>query len=654
MASKINNMYLVNAPAGSGKTTKIKTMITKQIIEKPNDNILCITYTKRATDELKKDLKYKGLEVSTIHSFLNKFLKIYYCNDEIINLYFEVFGERINQSILNSDGKDNIKLQNEKYISKFQELNLEFLKRNIKNIYYNESSFDHLYYGGLSHDSLILFAEKVFLKFPKINKRLTQKYQVIFIDEYQDSSSNVLKTFYNACKNTNTKLYLLGDKMQQIYKNYNGAFEKELKTLNYDIKLEINHRSSLDIVNILNKIYNNPEFKQLPFEKNLIIKPDHKPRVIITNNLHEKVKYYHSQNPNALRLYLLNHQKFNSIGASQLYAEYNKLEKYKFPRQPGPVDVLTDNSTSNTDALLKLLFIIDEIVCNLKGSNLGIVLQIMKNHKKIFNRKYVLIDSHEKRVLISNTLKKLLGEYESECIIREFLETLQSLDLVEKNYIDAILEEYTEVLSINLKEFKSLCIYLKNPNISTQHGVKGESHDSVFFIAEDSIRTPLVYMNDFFKVWSQIDLNLAEFEEFYYEYLHYINETNILLGYRAKDFKNDEFKKHIGDIENRILTLISKFEDNILFEKICLEDYQNYLGNPIVTKFKKCFNENKVYGILSAYKLFYVGCSRARRNLTIFIEESKINDFKDKLIEKFSIIGFDIVTESNEKVNLNQ
>lgn len=120
---------------------------------------------------------------------------------------------------------------------------------------------------GLAHDSLLLFAEKVFDKFPKIKMRLTQKYQSIFIDEYQDSAASVLRMFYKACLNTKSNLYFLGDKMQQIYKNYDGSFEEELKTLNTDIKLDINHRSIPDIVSVLNNIYNDKGFKQNPSKK---------------------------------------------------------------------------------------------------------------------------------------------------------------------------------------------------------------------------------------------------------------------------------------------------------------------------------------------------------------------------------------------------
>ncbi|KNZ40185.1 UvrD-helicase domain-containing protein, partial [Acetobacterium bakii] len=73
MADSLKNCFLVNAPAGSGKTTQIKAMVKKCILENPRDNILCITYTNRAADELSRDVDAKNVFIGTIHSFLNSF-----------------------------------------------------------------------------------------------------------------------------------------------------------------------------------------------------------------------------------------------------------------------------------------------------------------------------------------------------------------------------------------------------------------------------------------------------------------------------------------------------------------------------------------------------------------------------------------------------
>lgn len=61
MADEVNeNIFLVNAPAGSGKTTWIRQQVESYLLRNPKDNILCITYTNRAAEELGRDLGVCG------------------------------------------------------------------------------------------------------------------------------------------------------------------------------------------------------------------------------------------------------------------------------------------------------------------------------------------------------------------------------------------------------------------------------------------------------------------------------------------------------------------------------------------------------------------------------------------------------------------
>lgn len=48
-----------------------------------------------------------------------------------------------------------------------------------------------------------------------------------------------------------------------------------------------------------------------------------------------------------------------------------------------------------------------------------------------------------------------------------------------------------------MTEVKNLANYLNMPHISTQHGVKGESHPSVIFMASDNNSNPNVRMYPF-------------------------------------------------------------------------------------------------------------------------------------------------------------
>ena len=77
MVRKIENFFIVNAPAGSGKTTTIREMINNIISINSKDNVLCITYTNRAADELSKSFSSPNISISTIHSFLNNYIHLF-------------------------------------------------------------------------------------------------------------------------------------------------------------------------------------------------------------------------------------------------------------------------------------------------------------------------------------------------------------------------------------------------------------------------------------------------------------------------------------------------------------------------------------------------------------------------------------------------
>lgn len=642
-----DNIYLVNAPAGSGKTTRIKSMIINHIIEHPDDNILCITYTNRAADELKKGLSANRVHFGTIHSFLHKFIGVYFSHVEIINLYFEIYGEEIKKRIVNVEGDINIKKSNERYIEKFGDLSYEVIQQNLKSVSYNETQFSAVYYGGLSHDDLISFSRIAFDRFPILKRRLTQRFQLIFVDEYQDSSANVLKIFYSAVLGTSTKLYFLGDKMQQIYKNYDGSFELELPTLNRSLALDTNHRSIPQILNVLNKIYNDTSYIQKSSPKNIRIIPDHEPRVLICDDIHEKLESEKLKYPNALTLFLLNQKRFDSIGAGNLYRQLGKMDRYSYAQQYSVMDIIIDDTNDNPDSLIKLLFILNEIAEYFDRKSLGNIIQLLRINDKIFDKKVYSVTKHEDKGRLEELLKSVLDKYNDINQIHNIntiITTLKDTGLVKLEYVKAIIdsEEYSGVLNVEISEFRAIARYIKTPNVSTQHGVKGESHDTVFFVAEDSVSIPVVHMYSFFKLWCSTDISLTSFESFYYEYLKCIDDTNKHLGFKLSAINKNLHEQHALYLKERIEWVLEHFKHNDIFNSLCKQSYSAYLSKQNTTSAKECFKESQVYGVLCAYRLFYVGCSRAKRNLTIFIDKNKTDSYSIPLIEKFRSIGFTV------------
>ncbi len=649
MANAINNnMFLVNAPAGSGKTTFIKDKINEIVSNDKDCKILCITYTNRAADELISKINSKNVKISTIHSFVSEFFKIYFSNKDIIELYFETYKGDILDRINNISNDERNEIANQKYKEEHEgNLSFEYLKNNTKSISYNELPFNSLYYGGLSHDALLSFAEILLDKYPIIKKRLSSLYKYIFIDEYQDTSANILRFFYNAVKDSQTTLFLCGDKMQQIYKNYDGTFENELSTFNNsDFLLRTNYRSSQSIVTVLNNIYNDPSFVQ---EVSNIQKQGNKPQIYIAEDVNSTLNAIEDITPKILKLFIYNKDRFEKIGAKNLYEKVSDMEKYSFGSKNSPVDVLLTNDIDNPDPLFRLLFEINDFLKKYKLKQYGLLVQKINNKKsKIYNKELLKINKHEDKKNFQNLIEGIYSKYNEDILIIDFLKFLNDkqflLNSVTENYFEGSEEnEYLTVLEQSIEEFRKLCEYIENPKISTQHGVKGEGHDEVVFIAEDSTRNPYVRMYDFFELLAKNEVRYNEFEKFYYEYVKDIRNFEYLNNIKLSELKKDTYNQYVNSLNELLQSLNQKYNNNVYYNFFFSDAYASYLSRPGVTKFNNAVKINNIFGTLIAYKLFYVGCSRAKEILKVIVERSKIDSFYNEFKTKMQQLGFDII-----------
>lgn len=646
------NIYLVNAPAGSGKTTRIRKMVERHLREQPDDNILCITYTNRAADELSKDIESDKVFFGTIHSFINHFICSFFSHKDIIDLYWSTYKDKIIERIDNIEKKDNVRESNERYIEKYGALDLATIYNNIQEITYNEAPYNSLYRGALSHDDLISFTKKVVDKFPVIRKKIADKYQLVFIDEYQDTSADVLHIFYAAMKNSTGEMYLLGDKMQQIYKTYDGSFEREFLTLNRSQNLTTNYRTTPYIVSILNRLYNDEKYVQIPYELNKDEDMSYYPEVIITFSPDNEIVKKKEKYPEALVLYLLNKDKFYGIGAGNLYDKLQQIERYQYGKKYSVVDVLTTLDSSNPDKLFALLFLIMRISTEYRNGLYGNVLRTIRENKNQLNSKKYSIKQHADKKNVKKLLEKVVNAYENgDNIIKDFLNLVNECNLVDEEYIQEILgdEEYAEVLQVHLHEFHDLVKYLNDPHISTQHGVKGESHDTVLFIAANSSRDPFVNISKFFDLWSVYEVKLSEFESFYYSYKNMLKDIEGNIGKKVSDMKKKDYVENEENIIQKVNSFLAIYEGNAYYQALLKPKFEKFMKKRNVTEARACLKENLVYGALSAYKLFYVGCSRARKNLSVIINKQDILGFEDRLINKFESYGFKVIDYTKMK-----
>lgn len=625
----MSNMFLLNAPAGSGKTTYIENSVISLVEQYPNRKILCITYTNRAKDELEGRIKNKNVTIETIHTFLPSFIFLYKSKKEVIDLYFNLFKPKLEEMITKGD-EDS---KNIKYKEKYGELNLQTIRQNITKVSYNEQAFSAYYYGRLSHDDIILFARKMFEEFPILRKRLSDKYSYVFIDEYQDASSNVLHIFYQALKDTPSHLYLLGDKMQEIFDNYDGSFNELLKDFDQSTNLVKNYRCQEKIVDILNKVYNDDKYKQEPNFKF----QNATPKLVLADFSHIEALPNYNQ---FMQLFIFNSSRFEKIGAKEVYKAISSMDAYKFPSQYSATDVLLDKSVDNPDKLFRILFSICDLINLCENSAFGCAIQFVKRKTQIFDAELVVINTHAEKLKLSSKIKELISNYTKDSItIIEF-----SKFLVEHGYCQNKLfafltenEEYNEVLNVPFEQVMTLYKYMDNAHVSTQHGVKGEGHENVCFIAEDSNSQPITHMYRFFELFAKHNINLTDFQSYYYDYNSTCKSLDLSLISPADVF--EEHKDYYIDAATKIF---EKYRNNLYFNFCEKEAYEKFLSRSNSTNARKCFKTTNTKGALWAYKLFYVGCSRAKKELIVLVDSSKVSSFRGQFIAKMSTVGFEV------------
>ena len=325
------------------------------------------------------------------------------------------------------------------------------------------------------------------------------------------------------------------------------------------------------------------------------------------------------------------------------------MKRYSYGGNYNAIDILTNNSTENPDSLMKLIFMIFSINDDFSNNRYGIIIQKIKKEQSLLNMKNWSLTNHRDKTNLYKILSNLsIILSSSDKSIKDILDYIKQAVPKSAPSIDEIFEEadYSDVFTTHVNEVMKLYNYLADPKVSTQHGVKGESHDEVIFVADKSTGNPVVHMYKFFELWTAFDFSLSKLEEFYYLYSSDLTKITKEIGFKFNDLNRHNFAdikpilvKAASDIQKKFITID-------LFNVLCLPKYESFINKPNIKNAQACFKETTVYGILSAYKLFYVGCSRSRKNLTILLDRNKIDGNEDKQIGHFKSLGFQVFIEN--------
>jgi DNA helicase-2/ATP-dependent DNA helicase PcrA len=234
--------FKLEAGAGAGKTYSLIAALQriladrKTYLPREDQQIACLTYTRVARDQIiNRTDANPYVFADTLHGFLWK----------MISPYQKALG----QAILLSDKWED-KLEE---LTTLEGLEIEY-DLGIRTI--DETSVR------LHHDDVPSFAIELFNK-PKFRAMITDRFPIIFIDEYQDTPAGLVEAMISGCaSDPRSSIYgFFGDHWQQIYDKTCGTIIHPTVT---PIPKNANFRSDLNIVNFLNEI--RPELPQAPAE----------------------------------------------------------------------------------------------------------------------------------------------------------------------------------------------------------------------------------------------------------------------------------------------------------------------------------------------------------------------------------------------------
>ncbi len=246
------NKVLVLAPAGSGKTFTLVEAIKKYKEDDPDAFVVGITFTRKATQELKNRLKnYDRIHISTIHSWayteldnlaqrisheqpFNSFKIKLLQDDKIKEILSELVKGKglynININILHSYVMGNYNMDiNEKLKYIFHTILLDYRDFKRQNGLYDFTDLP----------------DYLLTKLKDYNKTIDD-IDALFVDEFQDVDDTQLELFERVHAE---KKYFIGDTKQSIY-IFRGATEDVIKRLkDFTLyELDKNYRSKQEIM----------------------------------------------------------------------------------------------------------------------------------------------------------------------------------------------------------------------------------------------------------------------------------------------------------------------------------------------------------------------------------------------------------------------
>ena len=490
----------IEAVPGSGKTTTLvaKLMILAEKLNKGNyeKGICILTHTNIGIDIIKEKLGMKGDVlfrypnfVGTLQSFIDNYLAIPYykkkyrrkvdiIDNDMANSYNLKFLK--NNSYFNQKGNmDTEKLYYNFYDEYFYIEEKAILKSKNSNTY--KSLFSRIENNILRYEEAIQLGKIYVNEYPDLKKYFSERFFLVLVDEMQDTTQDAFEILENLFDKEKVIVQYIGDRNQNLY---NGTDEWYLSSKE-NPKLNISNRFGKNIANFLNCIKENSEDNLIKGNSNI---EDYKPILFLYDSLDKneeggnniifdkfieiiKEKGLDEKKGNFKVIGHVGVFKEGKVTVSSYFKDFLKNEKIFSLNK-----IIKKNSKSQPENKKIIKELKNKIELFLKKENKEELKEKFDEFIKIeenridFNRiiyNYLLLDKDEEK-FIDNLFCFL------ERILKESLKK----------------EKFNEIFKIKEVENKNndnneMNTYIKDNvklEISTTHGVKGETHLATLYL----------------------------------------------------------------------------------------------------------------------------------------------------------------------------
>ena len=574
-------------------------------VEKLNEEIEKINQKLETESKFER---YKDLsDKETFISIMNQNREVFYQNkDKGANVFKTVIKLFLDEQYHNLLGNvSNFKSLVVKLykIQDFQDC-LEKIERNeekYKTIFYDARfNTDKLHKMIISHDTLLEYAYRLIDRYGLIKQILIDQYPYILVDEYQDTHEYVVKILNLLSQysdHINHKLFIgyFGDTVQNIYDDGVGKDIFNLHQNLENITKIFNRRSTIEVIDVINKIRNDDLKQQSIYEdaEGGLVEFYNGCSDDIDSFINSCRDDWNINQDNKLHCLVLTNElvaKYN--GFENIYQKLKDTKYYKSNWQNINTEILSQD-------LSKL------------GNIPNFLYRLIEFKHKIENPQTPITSLINEKIYKQLTFKQL----------RELIELFKTIDATSlKSFIESMLNIYNETDNESYKK----------------------AIEDLLELADYTFDFVLDYMlNSLFR-----DIDETEIEESknkliellevsndeYIAWFYYINkvENEAVIYHTYHGTKGEEYDNVVIIMQNNFGRDRNKFP-------YFFENYQN----------EDSLNGNDLVKYTNTKNLLYVSCSRVKYNLRILYLDD-VSDFSSGIESIFGKISNEIVDVKNE------